>query len=134
MPLENRREVIAELATAADRAGFDGFYLPETWAYDTTVLLAEAAVKTSRIRLGTGIIGVWNRSAATIAMAAATLASLSSGASSSGWAPARRSWPRACTTCRSARRSGGCAARSARCGRCCAVIAFRWPSPPPPAR
>ena len=79
MPLENRREVIAELATSADRAGFDGFYLPETWAYDTTVLLAEAAVKTSRIRLGTGIIGVWNRSAATIAMAAATLASLSSG-------------------------------------------------------
>jgi len=79
MPLENRREVIAELAISADRAGFDGFYLPETWAYDTTVLLAEAAVKTSRIRLGTGIIGVWNRSAATIAMAAATLASLSSG-------------------------------------------------------
>ena len=79
MPLENRREVIAELATSADRAGFDAFYLPETWAYDTTVLLAEAAVKTSRIRLGTGIIGVWNRSAATIAMAAATLASLSSG-------------------------------------------------------
>jgi alkanesulfonate monooxygenase SsuD/methylene tetrahydromethanopterin reductase-like flavin-dependent oxidoreductase (luciferase family) len=79
MPLENRREVIAELAMAADRAGFDGFYLPETWAYDTTVLLAEAAVKTSRIRLGTGIIGVWNRTAATIAMAAATLASLSSG-------------------------------------------------------
>jgi len=74
MPLENRREVIAELAISADRAGFDGFYLPETWAYDTTVLLAEAAVKTSRIRLGTGIIGVWNRSAATIAMAAATLA------------------------------------------------------------
>jgi alkanesulfonate monooxygenase SsuD/methylene tetrahydromethanopterin reductase-like flavin-dependent oxidoreductase (luciferase family) len=79
MPLENRREIITELATAADRAGFDGFYLPETWAYDTTVLLAEAAVKTSRIRLGTGILGVWNRSAATIAMAAATLASLSSG-------------------------------------------------------
>jgi alkanesulfonate monooxygenase SsuD/methylene tetrahydromethanopterin reductase-like flavin-dependent oxidoreductase (luciferase family) len=79
MPLENRREVIAELATSADRAGFDAFYLPETWAYDTTVLLAEAAVKTSRIRLGTGIVGVWNRSAATIAMAAATLASLSSG-------------------------------------------------------
>ena len=79
MPLENRREVLLSLATAADRLGYDGYFLPETWAYDTTVLLAEAAVKTERITLGTGILSVWNRSAATIAMAAATLASLSSG-------------------------------------------------------
>jgi alkanesulfonate monooxygenase SsuD/methylene tetrahydromethanopterin reductase-like flavin-dependent oxidoreductase (luciferase family) len=79
MPLENRREVLLALATAADRRGYDGYFLPETWAYDTTVLLAEAAVKTERITLGTGILSVWNRSAATIAMAAATLASLSRG-------------------------------------------------------
>ena len=79
MPLENRRETIVSLATAADRLGFDGLFLPETWAYDTTVLLAEAAVRTTRITLGTGILGVWNRSAATIAMAAATLASVSGG-------------------------------------------------------
>jgi alkanesulfonate monooxygenase SsuD/methylene tetrahydromethanopterin reductase-like flavin-dependent oxidoreductase (luciferase family) len=52
---------------------------PETWSYDITVLLAEIAVKTRRVRLGTGILGVWNRSAATIAMAAATLASQSNG-------------------------------------------------------
>ena len=77
MPLENRREVLLSLATAADRRGYDGYFLPETWAYDTTVLLAEAAVKTERITLGTGILSVWNRSAATIAMAAATLASVS---------------------------------------------------------
>jgi alkanesulfonate monooxygenase SsuD/methylene tetrahydromethanopterin reductase-like flavin-dependent oxidoreductase (luciferase family) len=79
MPLENRRETFVSLATAADRLGFDGFFLPETWAYDTTVLLAEAAVRTTRVTLGTGILGVWNRSAATIAMAAATLASVSGG-------------------------------------------------------
>jgi alkanesulfonate monooxygenase SsuD/methylene tetrahydromethanopterin reductase-like flavin-dependent oxidoreductase (luciferase family) len=79
MPLENRREVLLALATAADRLGYDGYFLPETWAYDTTVLLAEAAVKTDRITLGTGILSVWNRSAATIAMAAATLASVSGG-------------------------------------------------------
>ena len=77
MPLENRREVLLSLATAADRLGYDGYFLPETWAYDTTVLLAEAAVKTERITLGTGILSVWSRSAATIAMAAATLASIS---------------------------------------------------------
>jgi alkanesulfonate monooxygenase SsuD/methylene tetrahydromethanopterin reductase-like flavin-dependent oxidoreductase (luciferase family) len=79
MPLENRRQTLVALATAADRLGFDGLFLPETWAYDTTVLLAEAAVRTERITLGTGILGVWNRSAATIAMAAATLASVSGG-------------------------------------------------------
>jgi alkanesulfonate monooxygenase SsuD/methylene tetrahydromethanopterin reductase-like flavin-dependent oxidoreductase (luciferase family) len=79
MPLENRHETFLSLATAADRLGYDGLFLPETWAYDTTVLLAELAGKTERLRLGTGIIGVWNRSAATIAMAAATLATVSGG-------------------------------------------------------
>ncbi len=79
MPLENRREVLVSTAVAADRLGYDGYYLPETWAYDTTIVLAEAALKTARIGLGTGILGVWNRSAGTIAMAAATLASLSGG-------------------------------------------------------
>jgi alkanesulfonate monooxygenase SsuD/methylene tetrahydromethanopterin reductase-like flavin-dependent oxidoreductase (luciferase family) len=79
MPLENRRDTLLSLATAADRLGFDGYFLPETWAYDTTVLLAEAAVRTERITLGTGILSVWNRSAATMAMAAATLASVSGG-------------------------------------------------------
>ncbi len=67
MPLENRRAMLSSLAVSADRLGYDGFFLPETWAYDTTVLRAEAAVRTERITLGTGILGVWNRSAATIA-------------------------------------------------------------------
>jgi len=44
-----------------------------------TVLLAEAAVRTTRIALGTGIVGIWNRSAATIAMAASTLHAMSGG-------------------------------------------------------
>jgi alkanesulfonate monooxygenase SsuD/methylene tetrahydromethanopterin reductase-like flavin-dependent oxidoreductase (luciferase family) len=69
MPLETRREAIVGLATEGDRLGYDGFFLPETWAYDITVLLAEAAARTTRITLGTGILGIWNRSAATIAMA-----------------------------------------------------------------
>jgi alkanesulfonate monooxygenase SsuD/methylene tetrahydromethanopterin reductase-like flavin-dependent oxidoreductase (luciferase family) len=79
MPLETRREAIVGLATEGDRLGYDGFFLPETWAYDITVLLAEAAVRTARITLGTGILGVWNRSAATVAMAAATLHATSGG-------------------------------------------------------
>ena len=79
MPLENRREVLVSTAVTADRLGYHGYYLPETWAYDTTIVLAEAALKTERIGIGTGILGVWNRSAGTLAMAAATLASLSGG-------------------------------------------------------
>jgi alkanesulfonate monooxygenase SsuD/methylene tetrahydromethanopterin reductase-like flavin-dependent oxidoreductase (luciferase family) len=79
MPLETRREAIVGLAIEGDRLGYDGFFLPETWAYDITVLLAEAAARTTRITLGTGIVGIWNRSAATIAMAAATLHEMSGG-------------------------------------------------------
>ena len=79
MPLETRRETLIGLATDADRLGYDGFFLPETWAFDVTVLLTEAAVRTQRITIGTGILGVWNRSAATVAMAAATLHGISGG-------------------------------------------------------
>lgn len=79
MALETRRDAIIGLATAGDSLGYDGFFMPETWAYDMTVLLAEAAVRTTRIKLGTGIVGIWNRSAATIAMAAATLDAISGG-------------------------------------------------------
>ena len=79
MPLENRHETIVALAVEADRLGYDGFFMPETWAWDMTVLLADIAARTTRITLGTGIIGIWNRSAATIAMTAATLHALSGG-------------------------------------------------------
>ena len=79
MPLENRREQFLTLATLGERLGYDAMLLPETWAYDVTIVLAEAAVKTERLKLGSAILGVWNRSAATLAMGAATLASLSAG-------------------------------------------------------
>src|SRR3989442_506500 len=79
MLLETRREAIIGLATEGDRLGYDGFFMPETWAYDMTVLLAEVAARTTRITLGTGLLGIWNRSAATIAMAAATLHAMSGG-------------------------------------------------------
>ena len=45
MPLENRREQFLTLATTAERLGYDAILLPETWAYDVTIVLAEAAVK-----------------------------------------------------------------------------------------
>jgi len=79
MPLETRRDVLIAVARMADQLGYDAFTFPETWAHDMTVLLAEVALKTQRIGIGTGILGVWNRSPAAIAMAAATLAELSHG-------------------------------------------------------
>jgi alkanesulfonate monooxygenase SsuD/methylene tetrahydromethanopterin reductase-like flavin-dependent oxidoreductase (luciferase family) len=79
MPLENRRADIVRLAIEAERRGYAGFFLPETWAHDVTVLLAEAAVRTERIGLGTGILSVWGRTPGTLAMAAATLHDVSGG-------------------------------------------------------
>ena len=79
MPLENRREFILTLATSADRLGYDGFFLPETWSWDITVVLGEIAARTQRITIGTSSLGIWGRTSATIAMAAATLAAASGG-------------------------------------------------------
>ena len=72
-PLETRREVVLHVATRAEQLGFDAFYLAEGWGHDAAVLLSEVAVRTSRIRLGTGVLNIWGRSAATIAMLAASL-------------------------------------------------------------
>jgi alkanesulfonate monooxygenase SsuD/methylene tetrahydromethanopterin reductase-like flavin-dependent oxidoreductase (luciferase family) len=79
VPMETRREAIRHIATTADRLGYDAFFLPEGWAYDSTVLLAELATCTRRIQLGSGILGIWGRTAATMAMAAATLHAVSGG-------------------------------------------------------
>jgi alkanesulfonate monooxygenase SsuD/methylene tetrahydromethanopterin reductase-like flavin-dependent oxidoreductase (luciferase family) len=79
MPLENRHAVFASLATTADRLGYEAVGLPESWSYDMTVLLAEAAARTERVKLATGILSVWGRSSATLAMAASTLSTVSGG-------------------------------------------------------
>jgi alkanesulfonate monooxygenase SsuD/methylene tetrahydromethanopterin reductase-like flavin-dependent oxidoreductase (luciferase family) len=79
MPLENRREAILSLALKADDLGYDAIFLPETWGFDTTVLLSEIAVRTETLKIGTGILSVWGRSAGTIAMASSTLNAVSNG-------------------------------------------------------
>jgi alkanesulfonate monooxygenase SsuD/methylene tetrahydromethanopterin reductase-like flavin-dependent oxidoreductase (luciferase family) len=79
MPLDNRREALLGVAALAEQLGYSGYFLPETWAHDVTVLMAEMAIRTDRLVLGTGILGVWGRSAGTLAMAAASLSEVSSG-------------------------------------------------------
>jgi alkanesulfonate monooxygenase SsuD/methylene tetrahydromethanopterin reductase-like flavin-dependent oxidoreductase (luciferase family) len=77
--MEIRREVIVRLAERAEDLGYAGFFVAEGWGHDSTALLAEIAVRTSRITIGSNVLNVWGRSPATIAMAAASLADLTGG-------------------------------------------------------
>src|SRR5256714_13561639 len=64
-------------AVEAERLGVDSAWTAETWGYDGATPLAYLAAKTTRIRLGTGILEVGTRTAALTAMTAMSLASLS---------------------------------------------------------
>jgi alkanesulfonate monooxygenase SsuD/methylene tetrahydromethanopterin reductase-like flavin-dependent oxidoreductase (luciferase family) len=78
-PLETRRDVIVHAAMLADELGYEVFSVAEGWGLDSTVLLAELAAATGRITLVAGVLSIWGRSPATIAMTAATLDRLSGG-------------------------------------------------------
>lgn len=72
-PMEVRRDVIVRTAMLADELGYEVFSVAEGWGLDSTVLLAEIATVTRRIKLATGVLSVWGRTPGTIAMTAATL-------------------------------------------------------------
>jgi len=74
----NKQELI-DCVRAADACGYDSFWVPEAWERDAFTLLTELALRTERIHLGTGIINVFSRSPALIAMSAATLDEISGG-------------------------------------------------------
>lgn len=78
-PMETRRHVLVEAAVRAEELGYEAVIIPEGWALDAPVVLAEIAQRTERITLVAGILSVWSRSPAAIAMAAATLCDLSDG-------------------------------------------------------
>src|SRR2546430_13939856 len=64
-------------AVEAERLGVDSAWTAETWGYDGATPLAYLAAKTTRIRLGAGILQVGTRTPALTAMTAMALASLS---------------------------------------------------------
>jgi F420-dependent oxidoreductase-like protein len=66
-----------DYAIEAERLGIDSAWTAEAWGYDGATPLAYLAGKTSKIRLGTGILQVGTRTPALTAMTAMTLASLS---------------------------------------------------------
>lgn len=74
----DRRE-LTECVCAADACGYDSFWMPEAWEREAFTILTELAARTERIHLGTGIINVFSRSPALIAMSAATLDEVSGG-------------------------------------------------------
>jgi alkanesulfonate monooxygenase SsuD/methylene tetrahydromethanopterin reductase-like flavin-dependent oxidoreductase (luciferase family) len=71
-PMETRRDVIVRAAMLADSLGYESFSLPEGWGLDSTLVLTEIALRTQRIALVSGILSVWGRTPATLAMSAAT--------------------------------------------------------------
>jgi F420-dependent oxidoreductase-like protein len=73
------RKLYLRAATLADELGYDSFWVPEAWGYESFTLLTEMAIATKRIKLGTGIINVFSRSPGLIAMSAATLDEISGG-------------------------------------------------------
>jgi alkanesulfonate monooxygenase SsuD/methylene tetrahydromethanopterin reductase-like flavin-dependent oxidoreductase (luciferase family) len=79
VPMETRRDVVVRLARRAEELGYGGFFVAEGWGLDATVVLAEIALRTQRIRIGSNVLNVWGRSPATIAMSATTLADMSGG-------------------------------------------------------
>ena len=63
----------------AERLGVDCLWSAEAWGHDAVTPLAFVAARTSRIRLGTGIIQAGTRTPALVAMTAMSLAAMSHG-------------------------------------------------------
>jgi alkanesulfonate monooxygenase SsuD/methylene tetrahydromethanopterin reductase-like flavin-dependent oxidoreductase (luciferase family) len=78
-PMETRRDVIVRAAVLAEKLDYEIFVVPEGWGLDSTPVLTEIALRTTAIRLVSGVLSVWGRTAATMAMTAATLHQVSQG-------------------------------------------------------
>jgi F420-dependent oxidoreductase-like protein len=74
----DRREVI-ECVKTADACGYDSFWMPEAWEREAFSVLTELALHTKQIHLATGIVNVFSRTPALLAMSAATVDEISGG-------------------------------------------------------
>ncbi|HYM15278.1 MAG TPA: LLM class F420-dependent oxidoreductase [Dehalococcoidia bacterium] len=70
---------LSEYVVEAEKLGADFVWSAESWAHDAVTPLAYLAAKTSRIKLGAGIMQAVARTPANTAMTAMTLASMSGG-------------------------------------------------------
>lgn len=70
------RKDLMEIAQAADRLGYEALWLTELASREVFGLLAELALKTSRIELGAGIVNYFSRTPALLALSISTLGEL----------------------------------------------------------
>ena len=68
-----------DYSVRAEKRGFRAAWFPEITFGDAFGPATAVATKSSRIGLGTGVVGIWSRSAVTMALQAATLNELSDG-------------------------------------------------------
>lgn len=73
------RKQVLRTARLADELGYHSIWIPEAWGYEQFQLLTEVALATKQLKLATGIANVFSRSAALLAMSAATLDEISEG-------------------------------------------------------
>src|SRR4051812_28959784 len=73
------RESAFRRVKAADDAGVDSVFVAEAWGQDAFSMLTQLADRTSRIKLGTGIINYYSRSPAALAQHFGTLDEISQG-------------------------------------------------------
>ena len=70
---------LSTFALEAERMGVDSIWSPEAWGFDGATPLAYLAAKTSRIKLGTGVLQVGTRTPTNMAQTAMSLNSMSDG-------------------------------------------------------
>jgi len=78
-PFEDRLEVIERAAAQAEELGFDSIGIAEAMTLDATIVIARLAGLTSRIGLVSGVLSVWGRTPATLALTASELQRASGG-------------------------------------------------------
>lgn len=72
-PFEDRFEVIAQATTLAEALGLTSVGVAEAMTLAAPVVLGRLAERTERIGLSSGVLSVWGRSPATLALVAAEL-------------------------------------------------------------
>ena len=77
--LQREFESTARFAVEAEKLGVDQAWSAEAWGMDAVVPLAFLAARTSRLKLGTGIMQVCARTPVSTAMTALTMATVSNG-------------------------------------------------------